>query len=108
MFYRVLESDEGKSILQRYESLYKNLNEKQRVLFLEWAKAVPKYVDVGLNMSLLKRDQVTSLTVNFDQKLFAVLKEVNYLKQMCHDDIPKEALNVSSNITVYLWFHKGL
>ncbi|XP_014225178.1 dynein beta chain, ciliary [Trichogramma pretiosum] len=91
----VAESDEGKCILQRYETLYARLNDKQRVLFMEWVKAVPTYVDVGLNMPLLKKDQVSLLTLNFDQELFAILKEVNYLKQMCHDNIPKEALDVA-------------
>lgn len=84
----------------RYDKLVEMLREKQKVLFLEWSKIVPELVKVGLNRSLLKRDQVSMLILNFDPDLFAVLKEVNYLKQMCYDNIPQEALEV----WIYFWF----
>ncbi|OXU27164.1 hypothetical protein TSAR_014516 [Trichomalopsis sarcophagae] len=91
----IIETEEGKSILVRYDKLVEMLKEKQKVLFLEWSKIVPELVKVGLNRSLLKRDQVSMLILNFDPDLFAVLKEVNYLKQMCYDNIPQEALEVA-------------
>ncbi|XP_058791425.1 dynein beta chain, ciliary [Phymastichus coffea] len=91
----IIDSKEGMNILARYDRLIATLEDKQRTLFFEWAKAVPDKVKEGLNRSLIKRDQVSMLILNFDPELHAVLKEVNYLKQMSYENIPKEALDVA-------------
>lgn len=70
------------------------IGEKQKAMFSDWAAVVSNSVQAGLKKSLMKRDQLT-LILNFDPALFAVLKEVKYLKQMSYEDIPKEALGVS-------------
>ena len=95
-FFRIVDSEEGKNIILRYERLSKLLSDKEESLFSEWSKIVPKLVDKGLSRSLLTRDQVSVLNLNFDPDLLAILKEVNYLKQMSHMDIPKIALEVYS------------
>lgn len=97
IFDRIVDSNDGKSIISRYERFKTLLNEKEKVLFDDWAVVVPRLVSVGLDRSLLKRDPVLTLLLNFDQELLAVLKEVNYLKQMHHEDIPREALEVHLN-----------
>lgn len=94
IFCRIVESIEGKDIILRYERLTKILNGKEDSLFNEWAIIVPRFVDKGLTRSLLTRDTVFVLSLNFDPDLLAVLKEVTYLIQMCERDIPKIALEV--------------
>lgn len=71
---------------------------------MEWAKAVPQKVKQGLSRSLIKRDQMSMLVLNFDPELLAVLKEVNYLKQVSYEDIPQEALNVRIFYEINLLF----
>lgn len=71
------------------------MSEKETKLFDEWTLTIPKLVDKGLQRYLLTRDRGSILLmVNFDPDLLAVLKEVNYLKQTSHNDIPEIALQV--------------
>lgn len=88
----IVHSDEGENIMARYERLIKIFADKEDDLFTEWAQTVPQTVDVGLNRRLVCRE--TDLLLNFDPDLLAVLKEVNYLKQMSRSDIPREAIKV--------------
>lgn len=71
------------------------MSEKETILFEDWSLAVPRSVEKGLQRTLLTRDRGSILLmVNFDLDLLAVLKEVNYLKQMEHASIPEIALQV--------------
>lgn len=77
------------------------LKEKESVLFSEWAQLVPQSVSNGLDRTLLARDRGSILLqLNFDLELLAVLKEVNYLKQMSRADIPEDALEVLYNLRI--------
>lgn len=78
----------------RYERLVKIFADKENNLFTEWAQTVPQTVDIGLNRHLVCREADGILLLNFDPDLLAVLKEVNYLKQMSRSDIPQEAIKV--------------
>lgn len=89
-----MHGDEGKNIIVRYERLIKIFADKEDDLFIEWAQTVPQTVDVGLNRHLVCRENHDILLLNFDPYLLAVLKEVNYLKQMSRSDIPQEAIKV--------------
>lgn len=89
----IIETKDGKNIIKRYERLIEILSSKEESLFTEWAAIVPKSVSNGLNRPLLIRTD-SSLALNFDQELLAVLKEVNYLKLISHTDIPNEAVEV--------------
>ncbi|XP_015596133.2 dynein beta chain, ciliary [Cephus cinctus] len=90
----IVESNDGQIIIKRYERLTNILFCHEKNVFAEWTKVVPQFVADGLNRSLLIRDADSVLLLNFDAELFAVLKEVNYLKQMSHDAVPNEALKV--------------
>lgn len=94
--YRIVKSKEGENIIARYERFLEMLNEKEKLLFLDWAEAVPQIVEFGLQRTLLTRDRGSILLmVNFDHELLAVLKEVSYLQQVAHDNIPNAASEVS-------------
>lgn len=71
-------------------------SEKEENLFVQWAAAVPRTVDAGLDCNLMIRDRYSVLRLNFDPDLLAILKEVNYLKHMSRSDIPQEALEVDA------------
>lgn len=85
--------------MSRYERLIKILANKENDLFTEWVRTVPQIVDVGLHRHLFYREVDGELLLNFDPDLLAVLKEVNYLKQMSHSDIPEEAIKVRHDPT---------
>jgi len=91
-----VQSDEGQNIKARYERLIRIFADKENDLFTEWARTVPQIVDVGLDRRLVCREIDGVLLLNFDPDLLAVLKEVNYLKQMSRSDIPEEAIEVQS------------
>ncbi|XP_076651244.1 dynein beta chain, ciliary-like [Halictus rubicundus] len=97
-------SEEGQSIERRYARLIRIFSEKEDELFTEWARTVPETVDIGLNRNILTREKDSTLLLNFDQELLAVLKEVNYLKQMSRTDIPDEAVKVSEDVETFRKF----
>lgn len=90
----MVNSEEGRYIETRYQRLVNIFSEKEDELFTEWARTVPETVEAGLNRNILARERDSTLLLNFDQELLAVLKEVNYLKQMSRSDIPDEAIKV--------------
>ncbi|XP_043280370.1 dynein beta chain, ciliary isoform X2 [Venturia canescens] len=101
----IVESKEGQSIMARYDRFLNMLKEKETLLFSEWAQLVPASVTSGLDRTLLARDRGSILLqLNFDPELLAVLKEVNYLKQMSHDDIPEDASEVSEKAETFRKF----
>lgn len=99
-----MHSDEGKNIMSRYERLIKILADKENDLFTEWAQTVPRTVDVGLHRHLVYRGVDDVLLLNFDSDLLAVLKEVNYLKQMSRSDIPQEAIKVHNMVLTWNFY----
>ncbi|XP_067212065.1 dynein beta chain, ciliary [Linepithema humile] len=108
MPHPIVHNDEGKNIMARYERLVKIFADKEDNLFTEWARIVPQTVDVGLNRHLVCREIDGILLLNFDPDLLAVLKEVNYLKQMSRSDIPQEAIKVSKSAETFRKFRTML
>lgn len=94
--FSVASSEEGRNIERRYQRLIEIFSDKEDDLFTEWAQTVPNTVEAGLNRNILARGRESTLLLNFDPELLAVLKEVNYLKQMSRTDIPEEATKVLS------------
>ncbi|EZA54880.1 Dynein beta chain, ciliary [Ooceraea biroi] len=108
MSHPIVYSEEGQNIKTRYERLIKIFADKEDDLFTEWARTVPRNVDVGLNRHLFCREIDGGLILNFDPDLLAVLKEVNYLKQMSRSDIPEEAIKVSESAETFRKFRTAL
>ncbi|XP_034940720.1 dynein beta chain, ciliary [Chelonus insularis] len=107
--HSIVESKEGQNILARYERFINLLNEKDTVLFEEWAQLVPQAVEKGLRRTLLTRDRGSILLmVNFDSDLLAILEEVKYLKQTAHENIPEVALQVAEKAEVFRKFRAFL
>ncbi|KAI4493969.1 hypothetical protein M0802_009345 [Mischocyttarus mexicanus] len=101
----IVNTEEGITIIERYERLVNIFSTKEENLFVEWVEAVPRTVDTGLNCNLMIKDKRYILQLNFDPDLLAILKEVKYLKRMSHSDIPQEALEVSEKAETFRKFH---
>lgn len=100
--FSIVESKEGQDIIARYEKLLKILSDKEIELFEEWILLVPSIVEKGLKRTLLTRDRGSILLmVNFDPELLAILKEVSFLKQTAHTNIPRLALEVSEQAETF-------
>ncbi|XP_046594204.1 dynein beta chain, ciliary [Neodiprion lecontei] len=102
--HSIIDTKDGKNIIKRHERLIEILCAREESLFTDWVKIVPKSVADGLNRPLLMRCSDSSLALNFDQELLAVLKEVNYLKLISHADIPNEAVEVSERSETFRKF----
>ncbi|KAJ8682462.1 hypothetical protein QAD02_018254 [Eretmocerus hayati] len=101
----VVESKQGKQVLQRYHQLLQRIDESQELLLAQWAAGVPELVRSGLARPVLARDQINALVLNFDPELLGVLKLVGYLRQMGFDNVaPAEALRVAESSEVYRKF----
>ena len=73
-------------------------------MYKEWTQGVDDIAKVNLEKPLLIRDQNSSLiTVNFDPNLVALLREVKYLEQRegTEHEIPQSAAGVFSQHEMY-------
>lgn len=102
MFFRVTQTEEAKDLIRRYEELMRLLREFEESVFNEWREKIPEQIVVNLQKSLIVRDENTRLlTLNFSPQLFAILKEVHYLKLMEKEEIPEVGTEFSSKSEVY-------
>ena len=76
-------------------------------MYNEWTQGVEEVAKVNLEKPLLLRDPRTSLiSVNFDPRLVALLREVKYLEQRegTEHEIPRSAADVFSQHEMYRKF----
>lgn len=71
-------------------------------MFDEWSIKVPQQVEDNLKKTLIMRDEKTGcLILNFSPQLFAILKEVHYLKLMNKKGIPDVGIEFSEKNEMY-------
>ncbi|NXP09467.1 DYH17 protein, partial [Thinocorus orbignyianus] len=89
----VMESDEAKLVLGKYEEMMGLLQGYRQKVYEEWAQGAGQDCHFSLEQPLILRDPTTSvLSVNFSKELVAVLREVKYLNfQQQQPDIPDNA-----------------
>lgn len=86
----------------RYELLISKLNFNEGYIFEEWANKVPQQIIDNLAKSLIARNPSNNtIELNFHEELFAILREVNYLKQMNIENIPEEGLTFYEKSETY-------
>ena len=76
-------------------------------MYAEWTQGVDEIAKVNLEKPLLLRDSKSSLlSVNFDPKLVALLREVKYLDQRegAEQKIPESAAGIFSQNDMYRKF----
>ncbi|XP_031759446.1 dynein heavy chain 11, axonemal [Xenopus tropicalis] len=90
-----MESPEASSVYQKYMEMMTLLDQYEDSVYEKWTSKVDEECEFNLDRPLLVRNNDDGLlSVNFDPKLIAVLREVRYLQKQSQADIPKEALAI--------------
>lgn len=89
-----VESSEASSIYQKYMEMMTELDQHEELAYEKWISGVDEICMFNLDQPLIRRTVDGFLSVNFDPKLVAVLREVKYLQVLNHSDIPKAALGI--------------
>ncbi|XP_054847065.1 dynein axonemal heavy chain 11 [Eublepharis macularius] len=91
----ILESSEGALIYQKYREMLTLLDQYEEEIYYKWKSNVDNICQFNLDQPLIKRrDKDGLLSVNFDPKLVAVLRDVKYLLLLGQPDIPNSALEM--------------
>ncbi|XP_062979874.1 dynein axonemal heavy chain 11 [Elgaria multicarinata webbii] len=90
----ILESPEATLIHQKYMEMLTLLNQYEDQIYYKWKSKVDAVCQINLDQPLIKRNEDDLLNVNFDPKLFAVLRDVKYLLLLDQPDIPSSALEL--------------
>ncbi|ELK12575.1 Dynein heavy chain 11, axonemal [Pteropus alecto] len=93
--YLLLESPDDASVYQKYVEMTTLLDQFENRIFNEWKSNVNEICEFNLNQPLIKFSAINGLlSVNFDPKLVAVLREVKYLIMLKKSGIPDSALAI--------------
>uniref|UniRef100_A0A8C0HXD6 Dynein axonemal heavy chain 11 n=1 Tax=Balaenoptera musculus TaxID=9771 RepID=A0A8C0HXD6_BALMU len=93
--YLFLESPDDALVYQKYIEMTALLDQFENRIYNEWKSNVDEICEFNLNQPLVKFSAVSGLlSVNFDPKLVAVLREVKYLLMLKKSDIPDSALAI--------------
>ncbi|EPQ11489.1 Dynein heavy chain 11, axonemal [Myotis brandtii] len=93
--YLFLESPDDASVHQKYVEMTALLDQFENRIYNEWKNNVDEICEFNLNQPLIKFSAINGLlSVNFDPKLVAVLREVKYLLMLRKSDIPDSALAI--------------
>ncbi|XP_029686913.1 dynein axonemal heavy chain 9 isoform X2 [Takifugu rubripes] len=95
LYYPCLETPDGVRVLQKYEVLMQWLDRYCAELYTTWTESVSESSQYNLGLPLIIRDSVTRLiSVNFNQELASVLREVKYLQFRQTETIPVTAMQI--------------
>uniref|UniRef100_A0A7M4FBW4 Dynein axonemal heavy chain 11 n=1 Tax=Crocodylus porosus TaxID=8502 RepID=A0A7M4FBW4_CROPO len=93
--YLILEGPEASLVYQKYLEMLTLLDSYEDHIFNEWKTKVDEVCQFNLNQPLIKRNLESGLlSVNFDPKLVALLREVKYLLILNQTRIPASALSL--------------
>ncbi|XP_058534261.1 dynein axonemal heavy chain 11 [Ochotona princeps] len=93
--YLFLDKNGHTQVYQKYAEMTALLGQFENDIYQEWQSSVDAVCEFNLNQPLLKFSAVNGLlSVNFDPKLVAVLRDVKYLLMLKKLDIPEAALAI--------------
>ncbi|XP_032944295.1 dynein axonemal heavy chain 11 isoform X2 [Rhinolophus ferrumequinum] len=93
--YLFLESPDDALVYEKYVEMTTLLDQFENHIYNEWKSNVDEICEFSLNQPLVKFSAINGLlSVNFDPKLVAVLREVKYLLMLKKSDIPESALAI--------------
>ncbi|KAM8981229.1 dynein axonemal heavy chain 11 isoform 1-T1 [Sarcophilus harrisii] len=99
----ILEGPAAVSLYQKYVEMLSLLDQFGDRIYAEWKSTVDEICEFNLNQPLIKHNATSGLlSVNFDPKLVAVLREVKYLLWLEKSDIPDSALAIYGKRSTYL------
>ncbi|KAJ4427298.1 hypothetical protein ANN_24918 [Periplaneta americana] len=100
----ILKTEDFKHQLNKYEEMKGLLDRLEDEVFSEWAACVPAQCERNLEKPLINQDESLELSLNFDDELVAILREVRYMKLINREGIPIEAVNLFDRVeTLHQW-----
>ncbi|XP_006154552.1 dynein heavy chain 11, axonemal [Tupaia chinensis] len=93
--YLFLNSPEDALVYQKYVEMTTLLDQFENHIYNKWKSNVDEICAFNLNQPLVKFSAINGLlSVNFDPKLVAVLREVKYLLMLKKPNLPDSALTI--------------
>ncbi|KAM6202712.1 dynein axonemal heavy chain 11 isoform 2-T2 [Rhynchocyon petersi] len=103
LHYLFLESPDDSLVHQKFVEMKALLDQFESRIYNEWKSNVDEICEFNLNQPLIKPSAIDGLlSVNFDPKLVAVLRDVKYLLRLKMSDIPESALAIFKKRNVLL------
>ncbi|CBY35492.1 unnamed protein product, partial [Oikopleura dioica] len=88
----LVQTEDAQIIFKKFEQMVDLINDFKKQTYAKWIATVDEDCTFNLSKPLLERDAETNLiSVNFNPKLEAVLREVRYLNFMGEETIPDSA-----------------
>ncbi|KAL1259213.1 hypothetical protein QQF64_009790, partial [Cirrhinus molitorella] len=92
------EGAEMELVYHKYLEMSSHLGEYEKQVYSSWCGNINQVCQMNLDQPLIKRDPSTDLlSVNVNQELIAVLKDVKHLKILNQMNIPSAAVTVYEN-----------
>lgn len=96
-------------LYERYDALMKALGAFEESTFDEWSEKIPQQIEMNLKKSLIDRRKFdNALLLNFSPQLFAILREVHYMRLMDKEGIPELAIEFAEKNDMYREFTLNL
>ncbi|XP_016337659.1 dynein heavy chain 11, axonemal [Sinocyclocheilus anshuiensis] len=93
-----IEGAEMELVYHKYLEMSSHLDEYENQVYLSWCGNINQVCQMNLDQPLIKRDPSTDLlSVNVNQELIAVLKDVKHLEILNQMNIPSAAMKVYEN-----------
>nr|XP_032639292.1 dynein heavy chain 11, axonemal isoform X5 [Chelonoidis abingdonii] len=91
----ILQDPETALVYQKYTEMLTLIDQFEEQIYCKWKSQVDEVCQFNLDQPLIKRNPENGLlSVNFDSKLVALLREVTYLLKLNRSDIPDSALAI--------------
>ncbi|CAH6779586.1 Dnah11 [Phodopus roborovskii] len=95
LHYLFPDSPDEAAVCQKYAEMTSLLDQFESHIYNDWRRNVDETCEFNLNQPLVKFSAINGLlSVNFDPKLVAVLRDVKYLLMLKKSDIPDSALGI--------------
>ncbi|KAJ7345633.1 hypothetical protein JRQ81_001583, partial [Phrynocephalus forsythii] len=94
--YLILQTEETNFIFHKYEKMLVLLDEHDEEMYASWAKDLDLHCKAHLSQPILRHNERGLLEVNFNEKLYAILREVKYLEALKCRDLPEVAVQLYS------------
>ncbi|XP_058249288.1 dynein axonemal heavy chain 11 [Hemibagrus wyckioides] len=97
------EEADMKTLYHKYMEMSSLLDEYENEVYSDWCSKVEQVCQLNLDQPLIKRDLISGfLSVNFNQELIAVLRDVRHLRMLDQTSIPCAALEVYEKRDTFL------
>ncbi|KAK3551295.1 hypothetical protein QTP70_013939, partial [Hemibagrus guttatus] len=97
------EEPDMKTLYHKYMEMSSLLDEYENEVYSDWCSKVEQVCQLNLDQPLIKRDLISCfLSVNFNQELIAVLRDVRHLRMLDQTSIPCAALDVYEKRDTFL------